>query len=102
MTSLRKTRQVKFPLETQRRYKEAKKMRIKRLTRESTLKNINGLSVGDRAYCGPYGTITCTKKAVWVGESVVRGSRRFKVTNSTKVRNGGNYSMKALRKAIAA
>ena len=77
-------------------------MRTKRLTRESTLRNINSLGVGDRAYCGPYGTITCTKKAAWVGESVVRGSRRFKVTNAKKIRNGGNYTMKALRKAIVA
>ena len=84
------------------RSKRKRKMRTKKLTRESTLKNINGLSEGDRAYCGPYGTITCTKGAMYIGESVVRGSRRFKVTNSLKIANGGNYSMKALRKAISA
>ena len=82
-------------------------MKTKRLTRESMLKNINGLSLGDRAYCGPYGTITCTKaagKANANGTSAhcTYGSRRFKVTNSTKIANGGNYSMKALRKAIVA
>ena len=82
-------------------------MRTKKLTRESMLKNINGLSLGDKAYCGPYGTITCTKAA---GRAHANGTfahgtygvRRFKVTNSTKIANGGNYSMKALRKAIAA
>lgn len=71
------------------------------------LKNINGLSFGDRAYCGPYGTITCTKAAGRVGTKGPfapggRGARRFKVTNSMKIANGGNYSMKALRKAIVA
>lgn len=77
-------------------------MKTKTLSREATLRNINGLSEGQRAYCGPYGTITCTNAAKYVGESVVYGSRRFKVTNSKKLRNGGNYSMKALRKAICA
>ena len=76
-------------------------MRTKMMTRKSTLRNINGLSEGDRAYCGPYGTVTCTKKAVYIGESAVRNSRRFKVTGSKKIANGGNYSMRALRKAIA-
>ena len=77
-------------------------MRTKKMTREAMLKNINGLSEGNRAYCGPYGTVTCTKKAVRIGESKVYGSRRFKVTNSKKIANGGNYSMKSLRKAICA
>ena len=82
-------------------------MRTKRLTRESMLKNINGLSLGDRAYCGPYGTITCTKAAGRANANGIfangtYGARRFKVTNSTKIANGGNYSMKALRKAITA
>lgn len=82
-------------------------MRTKRLTRESMLKNINGLSLGDRAYCGPYGTITCTKAAGRANANGTftngtYGARRFKVTNSTKIANGGNYSMKALRKAIVA
>ena len=77
-------------------------MRTKKLTRESMLKNINGLSLGDRAYCGPYGTITCTKAAGRTNTNGAYGARRFKVTNSTKIANGGNYSMKALRKAIVA
>ena len=77
-------------------------MRTKKLTRESMLKNINGLSIGDRAYCGPYGTITCTKAAGRTNTNSTYGARRFKVTNSTKIANGGNYSMKALRKAIVA
>ena len=77
-------------------------MKMKTLTNESMLRNVNGLSVGQKAYCGPYGTITCTNAAKYVGESVVYGSRRFKVTNSKKLRNGGNYSMKSLRKAIGA
>ena len=82
-------------------------MRTKKLTRESMLKNINGLSLGDRAYCGPYGTITCTKAAGRTNTNGTfahgtYGTRRFKVTNSTKIANGGNYSMKALRKAIVA
>ena len=75
-------------------------MKTKTLTRESMLRNINGLSEGDRAYCGPYGTVTCTKKASRIGESTKRGSRRFKIQNSKKLRNGGNYSMAAIRKAI--
>ena len=82
-------------------------MRTNRLTRESMLKNINGLSLGDKAYCGPYGTITCTKAAGRENANGTfahgtYGARRFKVTNSTKIANGGNYSMKALRKAIVA
>ena len=77
----------------------------KTLTKEAMLKNINGLSVGDRAYCGPYGTITCTKAATSVKGIVpvrVRGARRFKVSNSTKLRNGGNWTWANLRKAICA
>ena len=70
--------------------------RTKMLTNESMLKNINGLSVGDRAYCGPYGIITCTKSA---GETKSK-TRQFKVANSSKLHNGGNWSMTRLRKAI--
>lgn len=75
----------------------------KKLTMDAMLKNINGLSVGDRAYCGPYGTITCTKSATIVkGTTPVRkrGARRFKVSNSIKLRNGGNWTWENLRKAI--
>ena len=81
-------------------------MKNKMLNKDAMIKNINGLSLGDRAYCGPYGTITCTKlaniKSGRKGVSFVRGSRRFKVANSSKLRNGGNWTMAALRKAIAA
>lgn len=69
--------------------------RTKTLTNENMLRNINGLSLGDRAYCGPYGTVTCTKAA---GKD---GTRRFKVTGSRLIRNGGNWSMKAFRAAVA-
>lgn len=70
----------------------------KKLNRNAMIRNINGLSLGDRAYCGPYGTITCTKKAC----ACTKSPRRFKVANSTKLRNGGNHTMKSLRKAICA
>ena len=70
----------------------------KTLDKRHMINNINGLSVGDRAYCGPYGTITCTKKAC----ALTKSPRRFKVSNSTKLRNGGNHTMKSLRKAIEA
>ena len=79
--------------------------RTKTLSRDAMIRNINGLSVGDRAYCGPYGTITCTKAASSLMSKglllkYVRGARRFKVTGSKKIANGGNYSMASLRKAI--
>jgi len=69
--------------------------RTKTLSNESMLKNIQGLSLGDRAYCGPYGTVTCTKAA-----NGTRGARRFKVSGSRLIRNGGNWSIKTLRAAI--
>ena len=72
--------------------------KTKHLNRNAMIRNINGLSLGDRAYCGPYGTITCTKKAC----AMTKSPRRFKVANSTKIRNGGNHTMKSLRKAICA
>lgn len=72
--------------------------RTKSLCKESMIRNIGGLSVGDRAYCGPYGTITCTKKAC----AITKSPRKFKVANSIRLRNGGNWTMKALRKAIEA
>ena len=78
--------------------------KTKTLCKESMLRNINGLSIGDRAYCGPYGTITCTRAASsvkGVTPKFTRGARRFKVSNSSKLRNGGNWTMKALRKAIS-
>ena len=78
--------------------------RTKTLSRDAMIRNINGLSLGDRAYCGPYGTITCVKSATVLSKGVlpksIRGARRFKVTNSKKIANGGNYTMASLRKAI--
>lgn len=70
-------------------------MKTKVLNKVAMLKNINGLSYGDRAYCGPYGTVECyaTKSH--------DGARKFSVSGSTKLRNGGNWNMKALRKAIS-
>lgn len=88
--------------------------KTKTLTREAMLKNIRGLSLGDRAYCGPYGTITCTHSAnsrqvdfTNVSDNhrgmqfgYTRNTRRFSVSGSTKIHNGGNYTMASLRKAI--
>ena len=72
--------------------------KTKTLDRKHMIANINGLSLGDRAYCGMYGTITCTKKAC----SATKSPRRFKVAHSSKIRNGGNHTMKSIRKAIEA
>ena len=38
-------------------------MKTKTLSNKSLIRNINGLSEGQKAYGGPYGTITCTKRA---------------------------------------
>jgi len=89
------------------------KNKTKTLTREAMLRNINGLSIGDRAYCGPYGTITCVSEADtelisdrncagnFRGmQHSVRNTRKFSVSGSTKIHNGGNWTMKSLRKAI--
>lgn len=69
-------------------------MKIKMLNKDQMIKNINGLSLGDRAYCGPYGTITCTEAAT------SSRPRKFKVANSIKLHNGGQWTMSRLRKAI--
>lgn len=78
--------------------------KTKTMSKEAVIANINGLSLGDRAHCGPYGIITCTKTATIKGVTPVRkrGARRFKVSNSIYLRNGGNWTMSALRKAINA
>lgn len=79
--------------------------KTKTMSKEAVIANINGLSLGDRAHCGPYGIITCTKAATCIkGVTPVRkrGARRFKVSNSIYLRNGGNWTMSALRKAINA
>lgn len=91
--------------------------KTKTLTREAMIKNIRGLSLGDKAYCGPYGTVTCTSMAIHAGGTLVdeknssgnfrgmtvgykRNTRRFSVSGSTKIHNGGNYTMASLREAI--
>ena len=71
-------------------------MKTKTLNKTKMLANIGGLSRGDRAYCGPYGTVQCTKAA---SESK-SGRRIFKVTGSRMIANRGNWTMTALGEAI--
>lgn len=76
-----------------------KNIKMKELTKEAMLRNINGLSLGDKAYCGPYGTVKCVAHA----SSPIRNAavpRKFSVSGSTKLQNRGNWTMSALRKAI--
>ena len=76
-------------------------MKTKTMSNEAMLKNINGLSEGQKAYCGPYGTVTCTKRASeWSPNAKV--PRKFSVSGSSKLTNRGNYTMKQLREAIKA
>lgn len=78
-------------------------MKNKILTREAMLRNIGGLSVGDRAYCGPYGTVRCTSAASdWVPNAKV--PRKFSVSGNVNgvLQNRGNWTMAAIRKAIYA
>lgn len=92
-----------FLFRNKQKERKTKMTKTKNMCKESVIANINGLSVGDRAHCGPYGIITCTKSATTVkGVTPVckRGARRFKVANSSYLRNGGNWTMSALRKAI--
>jgi len=70
--------------------------KTKTLDRNHMLRNICGLSKGDKAYCGPYGTITCTHHS-HLGQ---RNTRKFSVSASSKIQNRGNYTMKQLRAAI--
>ena len=58
------------------------------------LKNINGLSVGDRAHCGRFGVIECYRSAS-AGKA-----RKFKVSGSSVLANRGNWVMSELREAI--
>ena len=75
--------------------------KIKELSKEAMLRNINGLSLGDKAYCGPYGTVKCVSRASsWSRNAAV--PRKFSVCGSTKLQNRGNWTMTALRKAIYA
>ena len=88
-----------------------KNKKIKTLNKTAMLKNICGLSIGDRAYCGPYGTVTCIKGAcntTLLGEynasanyrgmqkGFKRNTRRFSVSGAAKIHNGGNYTMASL------
>ena len=76
-------------------------MKNKSLTNDAMIRNINGLSEGQKAYCGPYGTVKCTKRASeWSPNA--KTPRKFSVSGSTKIPNRGNYTMSQLRKAIAA
>ena len=93
-----------------------KNSKTKALNKTAMLKNICGLSFGDRAYCGPYGIVTCTKSAGCVfinGKNAAgnyrgmqikftRNARRFSVSGSKKLQNRGNWTMKQLREAICA
>ena len=71
-------------------------MKTKTLNKEAMIRNIRGLSLGDRAYCGPYGTIEC------YSTKYCDGARKFSVSGSIKLRNGGNWSFTKLREAICA
>lgn len=72
--------------------------KTKTLDKNHMLRNIGGLSLGDKAYCGPYGTVKCIRAAV-AGK---KNTRKFSVSASTKIANGGNYTIRSLRKAIYA
>jgi hypothetical protein len=78
--------------------REKQDMKTKTLNKEKMILNIRGLSKGDRAYCGPFGTVQCTKAA---SESKT-GKRMFKVSSSSKLTNRGNWTFKALKEAIGA
>ena len=73
-------------------------MNTKEPAASAMLRNINGLTKGDVAYCGPYGTVTCTESA----RESKTGVRKFKVSGSSRLRNGGNWTMNAIRRAVAA
>ena len=93
-----------------------KNSKTKVLNKTAMLKNICGLSVGDRAYCGPYGIVTCTKSAgsMFINgtnaagnyrgmqNKFTRNSRRFSVSGSKKLQNRGNWTMKQFHEAICA
>lgn len=69
----------------------------KMLNPTAMIRNINSLSIGDSAYCGEYGKITCTRAA----NKETKKPRLFKVAQSKLLRNGGMWTMTNLRKAIA-
>lgn len=69
-------------------------MKYKTLNAEAMIRNINGLSLGDKAYCGPYGTVKCYQS------KSIHGARKFSVSGSSKLINRGGYTMSQLRNAI--
>lgn len=71
--------------------------KTKKLNKTATLRNINGLSLGDRAYCGPYGTITCYAAY----DKQTKTPRQFSVTGAAKLFNSTGWTMSQLRKHIA-
>lgn len=71
-------------------------MRKKMLGIKPMMRNICGLSEGDKAYCGPFGTVTCCCAA----KNSQTGKRMFKVEGSLRLANRGNWTMDSLRKAI--
>lgn len=71
--------------------------KTKMLNKTATLRNINGLSLNDRAYCGPYGTITCYAAA----NKAAKSPRLFSVHGATKLDNRDGWTMSLLRKYIA-
>ena len=73
------------------------KTKTKTLNKTATLRNINGLSLNDRAYCGPYGTITCYAAA----NKATKSPRLFSVNGSIKLNNSDGWTMNLLRKHIA-
>jgi len=73
-------------------------MRKKMLGIKPMMRNLNGLSEGDKAYCGPFGTVTCYCAA----KNSRSGKRMFKVEGSLRLANRGNWTMDSLRKAICA
>jgi len=75
-------------------------MRIKVLTREATVINIDGLTERKGiAYCGKWGNIRCTYSPKIRNYENGR-SRKFSVSGSKALHNGGGYTMKTLRKTI--
>jgi hypothetical protein len=77
--------------------KTDKMTKTKTLNKTATLRNINGLSLNDRAYCGPYGTITCYAAA----NKAAKSPRLFSVNGATKLNNSDGWTMSLLRKHIA-
>lgn len=62
------------------------------------LRNINGLSAGDRARCGRFGVVECYRAA----RDEKTGVRKFKTTGATAIANRGNWTYAAIRRAIKA